>query len=52
MLRAQKQPDLKKFLTKTKTRVGLVVNPNHETKKQEQDHDRCGKKSNKILLQK
>jgi len=30
---AQKQPRLQDFLTKTKTKVGLVPNPNHETRK-------------------
>ncbi len=51
MLGAQKQPSLKDFVTNTKTKVGLVPNPNHETNKHEQDHDRCKKKFNKILLQ-
>jgi len=51
MLEAQKQPSLKYFVTNTKAKVGLVPNPNHETNKHKQDHDRCKKKINKILLQ-
>jgi len=30
---AQKQPRLQDFLNKTKTKAGVIINPNHETRK-------------------
>jgi len=36
-----KQPSLHDFLTKTKTKVGLVPNLNCETRKTKKEHNKC-----------
>jgi hypothetical protein len=38
MSQARKQPRLQDFLTKTKTRARLIINPNHETRKTTTQH--------------
>jgi len=45
MSQAWKQPRLQDFLTQTRIRVGLIPNPNHETRKNKNKNTTCANKN-------